>query len=173
MCPSLRLDTPPDTPPGGEVKEQKRSRKIAMSAAELDEFLRSERTCRLGTLGPNGPHVSPLWYVWDGNSLWITSLVRSQRWTDLERDPRVSVVVDAGEEYLELRGAELIGSVETVGEVPRTGEPNQMLEEPERLMAMKYSRESEMTHDNRHAWLRLSPEKVVSWDFRKIASLKK
>ena len=155
------------------MKEQKRSRKIAMNPAELDEFLGNERTCRLGTMGPNGPHVSPLWYVWDGTSLWMTSLVRSQRWTDIKREPRVSVVIDTGEAYLELRGAELVGRVVVVGEVPRTGEPNQTLEEPERLMALKYSGKSEMTHDHRHAWLRLSPEKVVSWDFRKIASLEK
>ena len=155
------------------MKEQKRSRKIAMSAPELDEFLGSERTCRLATSGPNGPHVAPLWYVWDGRSLWFTSLVRSQRWTDIERDPRVSVVIDAGSDYLELRGAELIGRVAIVGEVPRTGEPCPELDEPERKMALKYSGTTVVTHDERHAWLRLDPEKVVSWDFRKIASLKK
>ena len=144
-----------------------------MNRNELDEFLRDERTCRLATIGPNGPHVAPLWYVWDGRSMWFTSVVRSQRWTDLERDPRASVVIDAGDEYLELRGAELIGRVEVVGEVPRTGEPNGVLEEPERLMSLKYSGTPEMSHDNRHAWLRLEPEKVVSWDFRKLATLNK
>ncbi len=25
--------------------------------------------------------------------------------------------------------------------------------------------------DGRHAWLRLTPDKLVSWDFRKLASL--
>ena len=144
-----------------------------MNRNELDEFLRDERTCRLATIGPNGPHVAPLWYVWDGRSMWFTSVVRSQRWTDLERDPRASVVIDAGDEYLELRGAELIGRVEVVGEVPRTGEPNGVLEEPERLMSLKYSGTPDMSHDNRHAWLRLEPEKVVSWDFRKLATLNK
>ncbi len=154
------------------MKEQKRSRKIAMSRAELDEFLHSERTCRLATIGPNGPHVAPLWYVWHESCLWFTSLVRSQRWTDIERDSRVSVVIDAGADYLELRGAELSGRVIVVGEVPRTGEPCAQLEEPERLMALKYSGTPEMSHDKRHAWLCLEPEKVISWDFRKIASLK-
>jgi hypothetical protein len=27
-----------------------------------------------------------------------------------------------------------------------------------------------MHHDGRHAWLRLTPEKITSWDFRKIES---
>ena len=28
-----------------------------------------------------------------------------------------------------------------------------------------------MFHDERHAWLRLTPERIVSWDFRKLAQL--
>lgn len=140
-----------------------------MNGAELDAFLAHERTCRVATAGPNGPHLTPLWYVWDGTALWLTSIVNSQRWTDLQRDPRVAVLVDAGEEYGELRGAELRGTVKVVGEVPRTGVPDAALEEPERLMARKYyGTDTPNKPDGRHAWLRLVPDKITSWDFRKI-----
>jgi hypothetical protein len=152
----------------GTAREQRRGRKIAMDKAELDAFLARERTCRVATAGPSGPHVTPLWYVWDGTALWMTSLVKSQRWTDLHRDPRVAVLVDAGEEYTELRGAELRGTVEFVGEVPRTSVPDPELEEPERLMARKYHGGDTLQPDGRHAWLRLVPDKITSWDFRKI-----
>ena len=101
------------------MREQRRSRVIAMSTEELDAFLAEQRTCRMATVGPGGPHVSPVWFVWDGGVLWVYSLIRSQRWTDLERDPRVAVLVDAGETYDQLRGVELRGSVEIVGDVPR------------------------------------------------------
>jgi hypothetical protein len=139
-----------------------------MSEAELDAFLAEERTCRVATSSSWGPHVTPLWFVWGGSTLWLTSLVRSQRWADLERDPRVAVLVDAGEEYSELRGAELRGVVEVIGEVPRVGVPDPRLEEPERLFARKYRAADTMRHDGRHAWLRLVPDKITSWDFRKI-----
>jgi len=139
-----------------------------MDKAELDAFLTQERTCRVATVSQLGPHNTPLWYVWDGVTLWLTSIVASQRWTDLGRDPRVAVLVDAGDEYTELRGAELRGSVELVGEVPRTGLPEPLLDEPERLFARKYSGADAMVHDGRHAWLRLVPEKITSWDFRKL-----
>ena len=76
--------------------------------------------------------------MWDGASIWLYSITRSQRWTNLERDPRVSVLVEAGEDYFELRGAEVMGSVEQVGEVPRTGEACPELAEPERLWDEKY-----------------------------------
>jgi PPOX class probable F420-dependent enzyme len=141
-----------------------------MTPAEVDSFLTAERTCRVASTGADGrPHVVPLWFVWDGAALWLTSLVRSRRWADLARDPRVAVVVDAGEQYDLLRGVEIAGTAGPVGPVPRedTG-PVAELAEPERLFARKYAGIDEFTPDGRHAWLRVVPEKVVSWDFRKI-----
>ena len=151
-----------------EPKQQRRARRIAMSDAERDEFLGAERTCRVATVGTGGPHVAPLWFVWHDGALWLTSLNRSQRWTDLERDPRIAVVVDAGHDYVELRGVELRGRVEVVGEVPRTGEPEPRLDPVERAFAEKYTGGTEFGYDGRHAWLVLHPEKIVSWDFRKL-----
>jgi len=103
--------------------EQRRGRSIAMDKAELDAFLTRQRTCRIATASQDGPHLTPLWYVWDGTGLWLYSVVRSQRWTDISRDRRVAVLVDAGDAYGELRGAELRGAAEVVGEVPRKGYP--------------------------------------------------
>ena len=123
-----------------------------MTAEERDDFLASTRTCRVATVGGDGsPHVTPLWFAWDGTSLWLTSIVKSQRWTDLQRDNRVAVVVDAGEGFNELRGVELRGRTEPVGEVPRTGtEPIAELEAAERLYADKYAG-GRVHHDGRHA----------------------
>src|SRR5215471_8707094 len=99
------------------LREQRRGRSLAMTAAERDEFLAAERTCRAATLSPDGPHVMALWFAWAGGSLWLNSLVRSQRWADVLRDPRVAVVIDAGEQFSELRGVEIRGTAEPVGEV--------------------------------------------------------
>lgn len=148
-------------------RPQRRARAIAMTSAELDGFLAGQRTCRVATVGTGGPHATPLWYVWLDGALWLTSLSRSQRWADLAADPRVAVVVDAGEEYDELRGVELRGRVEVVGDVPRTDRPVPELAAPEQAFADRYSGGT-IVRDGRHAWLRLVPEKISSWDFRKI-----
>jgi Pyridoxamine 5'-phosphate oxidase len=179
-------------------REQRRARVIAMSAEELSSFLGEQRTCRFATTGPDGPHVAPVWFVWDGQALWVYSLTRSQRWANVSRDPRVAVVIDDGHHYHELRGVEIEGQAVITGPVPRTGQEDASeLAEPERLMAAKYfghgspnsdggpnsgagpnsdgspnsGAAPEMTHDGRHAWLRVTPVKLVSWDFRKLATL--
>ena len=153
----------------GPTSQQRRGRAIAMSQSELDAFLREARMCRVASVGSDGsPHNSPLWFVWDGSAIWLNSVVKSQRWVNLGRNPQVSIVVDAGIEFTELRGVELIGSVEHVGELPRTSAPDARLTEPERLFGDKYANGT-FVADGRHAWLRLQPERTVSWDFRKMA----
>jgi hypothetical protein len=132
---------------------QRRGQKIAMNSAEVDEFLGSHRTCRVATVSADGPHNTPLWFVWDGASMWFNSIVRSQRWADLQRDPRIAVVVDAGEQFTELQGVELRGSVTQVGEAPRGGEQVTGLLVPERLFAQKYMASNDFHYDGRHAWL--------------------
>jgi len=148
-------------------KPQRRGVQIAMTADEVDAFLAEELTCRVATVSADGPHATPLWFVWDGTALWLNSLARSQRWTDWERDDRVAVVIDAGHDYTELRGVEIRGRAVVVGEVPRVGEVNEELTVPERLFALKYTGSDELQHDRRHAWRRIVPAKITSWDFRK------
>ncbi|HME68070.1 MAG TPA: pyridoxamine 5'-phosphate oxidase family protein [Streptosporangiaceae bacterium] len=152
-------------------RQQRRGRVIAMNSEELTSFLGEQHTCRFATTGPDGPHVAPVWFVWDGQAIWVYSLIRSQRWANVSRDPRVAVVVDDGHHYHELHGVEIEGQATVIGPVPRTGDEDAPeLAEPERLMAAKYFG-PKMTYDDRHAWLRITPLKMVSWDFRKLATL--
>src|ERR1044072_34263 len=103
---------------------QRRGRKIMMTPGELDEFLTEQRTCRVATVSAGVcPHVSAVLFAGDGDWLWLYSVVRSKRWTDLRRDPRVAIVIDTGEEYEQLQGVELSGTVDFVGWGPGTGEP--------------------------------------------------
>ena len=155
------------------MKGQRRSKPIAMTEGERDAFLAAERTCRVATVGKDGaPHVSPLWFGWHDGALWLFSIIRSQRWTNLARDPRVAVVVDAGVDYSELRGVELSGRAEIVGDVPRGKDPDPRLDAVEQIFADKYMGGT-FYPDGRHAWLRITVDKIASWDFRKLAGLAK
>lgn len=107
-----------------------RREQIKMSEAQVASFLAEERTVTCATIGPRGwPHLMPLWYVlrdprsggpWSpasepasraglqpsvvGPRLWAWTYAASQKVRNLERDPRVTLQVEAGEQYQELRG---------------------------------------------------------------------
>jgi hypothetical protein len=139
-----------------------------MAPDDIHAFLGEERTCRLGSVDAAGhPHVSPLWFVWDGTALWLNSVVKSQRWVNLMRRPEVSVVVDSGVDFGDLRGVEFIGKVEAVGDVPQTDPADERTAAASELFGRKYAG-GRFVPDGRHAWLRLAPDKIVSWDFRKM-----
>jgi len=87
---------------------------IRMSEAEVAAFLTEQRTLTCATIGPRGwPHLMPLWYVLRAASagssprLWSWTYAASQKVRNLERDPRATVQVEAGELYQELRGVML------------------------------------------------------------------
>jgi hypothetical protein len=145
---------------------QRRGQSLSMTSDEMNAFLASQKVCRVATVKPTGsPDVTPLFFVWDCAVIWIYSLCRSQRWRNLERDARVAVVIDAGLSYEELQGVEITGVVEVIGDVPRSHASIPELLPIERAFADKYGA---FVVDSRHAWLRLSPQRVISWDFAKI-----
>ncbi|MGA7703514.1 MAG: pyridoxamine 5'-phosphate oxidase family protein [Solirubrobacteraceae bacterium] len=85
---------------------------IKMSETEVASFLHEERTVTCATIGPRGlPHLMPLWYVLraptqgQGPRIWAWTYASSQKVRNLERDPRATLQVEAGEQYQELRGA--------------------------------------------------------------------
>jgi nitroimidazol reductase NimA-like FMN-containing flavoprotein (pyridoxamine 5'-phosphate oxidase superfamily) len=92
-----------------------RREQIRMDAGEAGAFLQEERTVTCATLGPRGwPHLMPLWYVLrepaagePGPRLWSWTYGSSQKVRNLERDPRATLQVEAGELYQELRGVML------------------------------------------------------------------
>jgi hypothetical protein len=87
--------------------------RIRMSPAELAGFLAEERTVVCGTIGRGGfPHLMPLWYVVRDGELWAWTYAASQKVRNLEREPRATLLVEAGEVYEELRGVML--TAETV-----------------------------------------------------------
>lgn len=154
-----------------DITPQRRAQRIAMTDAERDAFLHEQRVCRVASVDAQGdPHVTPLWFVWDGAHLWLNSIVRAQRHVNLLRHPRVAVVVDAGHDYMELRGVELHGTVHAVGDQPRSGGPDTVLDPVEAAFARKYVGEgAPFVHDGRHGWLRIDPDRQYTWDFRKLA----
>ncbi len=67
-----------------------------MSDDERRAFLaHGTRTGKLATVRPDGrPHIAPVWFVLDGDTLVFTTGSATVKGRALHRDPRVSLLVD-------------------------------------------------------------------------------
>jgi PPOX class probable F420-dependent enzyme len=66
--------------------------------ARIVEILSQPHLARLATAAPDSlqPHVVPVWFLWDGENLWISAFASTRKAKEVARNPRISVVVDGG-----------------------------------------------------------------------------
>ena len=142
---------------------------IRMSDEELERFLAQERTVTCATVGPNGrPHLMPLWYVPEGRNMLAWTFAKSQKARNLERDPRATLQVEAGEEYGELRGAMLECDVALEREVEAVARLGLELMHRYAPGAADEDLEAGVRAQATRVGLHFTPMKVVTWDHRKL-----
>jgi PPOX class probable F420-dependent enzyme len=94
----------------------------AQTPGEIAGFLmHGTRTAKVATMLPGGqPHVTPVWFVLDGEQIVFTTAAGSVKGRNLRRDPRVALVVDEEEPpyaFVHVRGRASIS--EDPGELRR------------------------------------------------------
>ncbi len=88
---------------------------ITMTPDEIQEFLAEPQVLQVATAGPDGwPHLAPMWYVVRDGNVVFRSFSKSQKIVNLARDPKVTVLAEAGERYEELRGVMIRGNAELI-----------------------------------------------------------
>jgi PPOX class probable F420-dependent enzyme len=89
---------------------------ISMTDAEVQEFLASgAKVLQVATIGRDGaPHLAPMWFVMDDGRIVFRSFTKSQKIVNLQRDPRLTVLVETGDTYETLRGVMIKGRAELV-----------------------------------------------------------
>ena len=89
---------------------------IELDDIEIRKLLKTERVLQVASINKNGtPHLVPMWFVVEQDgSLVFTTYGRSQKVKNLERDPRVTLLVESGERYDELKGVVIDGIAEII-----------------------------------------------------------
>lgn len=152
--------------------------KIQMTEAEREKYLAEAHTIIICSIGPGGfPHPMPMWFgVEDDGSVVMTTFTKSQKIKNIERDPRVSLLVESGTVYSELRGvvmygkAELVRGAEAVLDIlarvtAKSSGGAGDAPNPEAL------RKALMTTVPKRTGIRIRPDKIVSWDHRKLGGV--
>ncbi len=139
-----------------------------MSEPEVLALLDEERTVVCATTGPHGwPHLMPLWYVVRDREVWAWTYAKSQKVRNLERDPRATLQVEAGETYDQLRGVMLECEVT----VHHDTEVVQALgEELFERYAGNPASEMVAAQAPKRVALQFAERRRASWDHRKLAA---
>ena len=86
-----------------------------MTDDEITAFIDQSRVATMATLGPGGlPHLVAMWYAVIDGQLWFETKGRSQKAVNLGRDDRISVLIESGHTYDELKGVSLEGRATVV-----------------------------------------------------------
>ncbi len=134
---------------------------------EMDEFLARPLLARLATADPQTlqPHVVPVWYGWDGQSLWISAFRSTRKVKELLKNPRVSIVIDVDGDVTGLRAVLMEGKAELV-----TG-PQDLLEERTAWVYTRYLGPEGVLAADPQSWIKdpenllikLTPERTRTW----------
>ena len=86
---------------------------IVLTDDEVDELLNSARSATMATVGPEGqPHLVAMWFAVIDGDICFETKAKSQKAVNLRRDPRISVLVEDGQVYEDLRGVSIEGRAE-------------------------------------------------------------
>ena len=145
---------------------------VQMGEEEIEQFLVDNMKVQIATIGPDGtPHLTTLFYVLEDGMLAFWTYGRSQKVVNLRRDPRITCLVEDGEDYFELRGVSIQGKA-------------RLLEEYDEIRALGSRVATRMAGDvdlgefgdeivdqqaRKRVGIVVEPVKVASWDHRKMA----
>jgi PPOX class probable F420-dependent enzyme len=158
--------------PHGQDEQVSRRDQITMTQDEITDFLTSARTMILTTIGPDGvPDPVAMWFVMREGEVWMRTYAKSQKVTNVRRDPRVAVLVESGDRYAELRGVQISGQLELSEDLDVICDiAADLLVKYESLdpAHVEAAREAYRPTATKQVAMRLVPHRTVSWDHAKL-----
>src|SRR5690348_14650772 len=144
-----------------------RRRQIRLSPDEQAAFFRERKKAALATIDKDGfPHVVAMNYLARDGAFYMTSYGKAQKVFNIRRNPKVALMVEAGDEYAELRGVMIRGHCEIM-------ESEEAVRAAFAAMARARGTPSERPRTAsdsapKRVVLKIVPEKITSWDHSKL-----
>ncbi len=136
-----------------------------MTQDEVNAFLDSRPGwIALTTIGKDGfPHTVPIGYFRMGDDVFIGCRAGTQKLKNIERNPRVSVMLESGNTMQDIKGVCIQGEAEVILD------PERQLPLLRHSMASRGTPEDKLPTEARPgaAYIRIRPTKVISWDYSK------
>ena len=147
---------------------------VRMSDREVADFLEDNLKVQVASIGRDGtPHLTTLFYVVLDGRIAFWTYARSQKIRNLERDDRVSCLVEDGTDYFELRGVSVTGRAEIVRDHDRILEIGSAV--AVRMVGAKsmddlgdFGRSTVEKQATKRVAVVIHPDHVATWDHRKM-----
>ncbi len=140
-----------------------------MSEEEVAAFLAGRRKVHVATVNRDGaPHLVPMYFLLVDGAVTFWTYTRSQKVRNLERDPRITVMAEAGEAYFDLRGVQIAGRAHL------TTDPDAVLAFGERLYERQFgpldaaARAHVAASARKRTRVTVEPLRLVSWDHSRL-----
>ena len=135
----------------------------SMTKEEAHAFLDSRSGWLiLTTIGRDGyPHSVPIGYFRLGEEIYVGGRRGTQRIKNIERNPRVSALVESGETMRDIKGLLVQGEADVVTE------PEEVLRLMREGARRRGTPEEQLPTEPRPgvAYIRIRPHKYISWDY--------
>jgi len=142
---------------------------IVMSDTEIAEFIEQQRTCTMATVGPNGtPHLVAMWYAVINGQIWFETKSRAQKTVNLRRNPIITVSIEAGYTYDQLRGVSIEGKGVVIDDADQLWKVGVNVFERYTGPYTEEMKPFVETMLNKRVAVRVDVERIRSWDHRKL-----
>ncbi|HZK90560.1 MAG TPA: pyridoxamine 5'-phosphate oxidase family protein [Stellaceae bacterium] len=148
---------PDDAPP--------RRRQIQLTETEQAAFLAANRKAALATLDRDGfPHLVAMSFGVKDGAFYMTSYAKAQKVLNIERNPHVGLMVEAGGAYSELKGVMVRGMCEIVEGEDAVRDAWAIIAGASATPRRKETSDSAA----KRVVLKVTPRKIASWDHSKL-----
>jgi PPOX class probable F420-dependent enzyme len=143
---------------------------IRMTDAEIEAFVDEQRTLQVASINKDGtPHLVAMWFARVDGRLAFWTYAKSQKVLNLRRDPRLTVMLESGAKYAELKGVTVYGTariIEDKEHVLRFGEA--VYERYWGPIDDDLVRDGVHTMGAKRVLIIVESDRVVSWDHAKL-----
>ncbi len=146
---------------------------IALTEDEQKQFMEDGWTIQIASNGHKGfPHLVAMWYVMIDGMVHFTTFGKSQKILNLQRDNKITAMLESGKAYTELKGLVIEGEAEVVPDTDFTAKVMG-------LVGSKYNGipvptetpEAALKAASKRVVVRIKPVDIYSWDHSKLGGV--
>jgi PPOX class probable F420-dependent enzyme len=147
----------------------KRRDQIKMTPEEVEAYLDAPRSLNVASFNHDGSiHLVAMWFAMDGGDVVFWTYGKSQKILNLQRDPRVTCLVEDGDAYDKLRGVELVGTAEVITDWPDILDIGIKVVEKYQMPVTEETKPFIEQVGAKRFGVRIKVDKIVSWDHTKV-----